>query len=106
MDYQESNMTQRIIWVLWPAFIVAGIGTGVFFTAVDPEDIRVFGGALEWSRTALYSVGFLVLWAFAAASSALTVFLQRSPFEINRSPLPMDAADAAAKQEQSGGYSQ
>ena len=96
-------MTQRVIWVLWPAFIVAGFGTGVFFTAVDPEDIRVFGTALDWSRTALYSVGFLVLWVFAAASSALTVFLQRSPFEINRPPVSMGPSEVQAKREHSGG---
>ena len=96
-------MTQRVIWVLWPAFIVAGFGTGVFFTAVDPEDIRVFGGALDWSRTALYSVGFLVLWAFAAASSALTVFLQRSPFDINRPPVATGPAKVRATREQNGG---
>ncbi len=103
MENHDSEMTQRIIWVLWPAFIVAGIGTGVFFTAVDPEDIRVFGTALDWSRTALYSVGFLVLWAFAAASSALTVFLQRSPFDVNHHAGPMDHAEARTKREQLGG---
>lgn len=100
---QDSALTQRIIWVLWPAFIVAGIGTGVFFTAVDPEEIRVFGVALDWSRTAVYSVGFLVLWIFAAASSALTVFLQRSPFDVNRTPIPLEQADAGAKPGQPGG---
>lgn len=91
-------MSERIIWVLWPAFVVAGIGTGIFFTAVDPEEIRVFGQSLDWSRTAIYSVGFLVLWMFAAASSALTVFLQRSPVGVN--PLaPGDGSEDVLKQE-------
>jgi len=36
------------------------------------------------SRRAAYSVGFLLLWAFAAASSALTCCFQRGAAEINR----------------------
>jgi hypothetical protein len=36
----------------------------------------------------IYSVGFFVFWALGAASSLLTCFLQRSPWEVNRCPLP------------------
>ena len=81
-------MTQRLIWVLWPAFLVAGIADGIAFTLFDPDNMRLFGAPLELGRTAIYSIGFFLFWAFAAASSALTCLLQRSPFEINRCPLP------------------
>jgi hypothetical protein len=80
-------MERRMIWVFWPAFIMGGIMTAVFFALVDPEDIGLFGHSLGWDRTTIYSVGFFFFWAFAAGSSALTCFLQRSPFEINRCPL-------------------
>ena len=70
---------QQIIWILWPSFVVAGIAEGLFFTVFDPLDLYVFGGSLEWSRTAIYSTGFFVFWAVCAASSALICFLQRSP---------------------------
>ena len=36
----------------------------------------------------IYSVGFFVFWLMGAASSYLTCFLQRSPWEVNRCPLP------------------
>jgi len=81
-------MRQRLMWVLWPAFLVAGIAEGVTFSLFDPKDMHILGQTVELDRTAVYSIGFFLFWAFAAASSALTCFLQRSPFEVNRCPLP------------------
>lgn len=75
---------KTLIWIFWPSFIVAGIGLGLFFTIFDPRDLRLFGEPLEASRIAVYSVGFFLLWVFAAASSALTCFLQRTSRDINR----------------------
>jgi len=79
---------QKLIWILWPSFIVAAAATGVFFTLFDPRDLELFGHELGWSRLAVYSVGFFAFWAFGAASSALTCFFQRTSAEINRCPLP------------------
>jgi hypothetical protein len=75
---------QRLIWILWPSFIVAGVATGVFFTLFDPRELALFGGELGLSRLAVYSIGFFAFWIFAAASSALTCFFQRTAAEINR----------------------
>jgi hypothetical protein len=74
----------RPIWILWPSFVVAGIAEAVFFTLFDPADLHIFGEPLTDSRTAVYTMGFLVFWFFAAASSAFTCFLQRSAAEVNR----------------------
>jgi hypothetical protein len=81
-------ITQRIAWILWPAFLVACAMEVVFFTLFDPTDLHFFGEPLEASRMAIYSVGFFAFWALGAASSFLTCFLQRSPWEVNRCPLP------------------
>jgi hypothetical protein len=75
---------RRLIYVLWPSFIVAGVAEALFFTAFDPMDLALFGSPVTWSRTAVYSVGFFVFWAVTAASSAFTCFLQRSAREVNR----------------------
>jgi hypothetical protein len=75
---------KRLIYILWPAFIVAGIAEGVFFTLFDPTDLRLFDREIALSRTAIYSIGFFAFWAFAAGSSALTCFFQRSSAELNR----------------------
>lgn len=66
------------ILVLWPSFIVGGIGEVVFFTVFDPRELYLFGEPANLSRLAVYSIGFFLCWAFAAASSALTVFLART----------------------------
>ena len=75
---------RRFIVILWPSFIVGGIAEGLFFTFFDPADLHFFREPLALSRIAVYSIGFFLFWAFAAASSAFTCFLQRSADEINR----------------------
>jgi hypothetical protein len=32
----------------------------------------------------VYTIGFFAFWVIGAASSAVTVFLSRSPFEVDR----------------------
>lgn len=77
-------MKRTLINVLWPSFIVGGIGEGLFFTVFDPQELYLFGEPSDLSRMAVYTVGFFMCWAFAAASSAFTCFLQRTAEEINR----------------------
>jgi hypothetical protein len=75
---------KRLIWILWPSFVVGGIGEVLFFTVFDPKELYLFGEASSLSRLGVYSIGFFLCWAFAAASSALTCFLQRGAGEVNR----------------------
>ena len=77
-------MKRTLINVLWPSFVVGGIGEGLFFTVFDPQELYLFGEPSDLSRMAVYTVGFFMCWAFAAASSAFTCFLQRTAEEINR----------------------
>ena len=83
----DGNLAHRLMWVIWPAFLVAGVAAAVFFTAFDPFELHVFGAPLEMTRTAVYTLGFFGFWALGVASSALTVFLGRPPSEVNRCPL-------------------
>ena len=76
--------SQKLIWILWPSFIVGGIAEVLFFTAFDPLDMMFFGYPIRWSREAVYTVGFFVFWAICAASSAATCFLQRGSADLNR----------------------
>lgn len=94
---------RKIIWILWPSFIVAGIAETVFFTFFDPMDLHLMGDPHALGRTAVYSAGFFAFWAFAAASSAFTCFLQRTSDEINRCPLPPpERPDGCPKREEPG----
>ena len=64
-----------LIWVLWPSFLIAAIAEAAFFAAIDPQEILFFGEPLAISTEGIYTLGFFVIWAFCAASSALTVFV-------------------------------
>jgi hypothetical protein len=86
-----GNLAQRLMWVMWPSFLVAGVAEAIFFTVFDPFDLHFFGAPLEISRTAIYTMGFFGFWALGIASSALTVFLERSPWEVNRCPIEPQA---------------
>lgn len=94
---------QKLIWILWPSFVVGGIVEGLFFTVFDPTDLRFFGEPLGLSRITAYSIGFFVFWAIGAASSAFTCFLQRSAAEVNRCPLePTERPVGCPKREDGG----
>jgi hypothetical protein len=85
-----NTFAQRLLWVLWPAFLVAAVAELLFFAVFDPADLRLFGMPVEAARTPIYTLGFFFFWAMTSAASALTVFLQRSPFEVNRCPLNVE----------------
>ena len=72
------------ILILWPSFIVGGIGEVIFFTIFDPKELYLFGEATNLGRLAVYSIGFFLCWAFAAASSAFTIFLAWPAKEADR----------------------
>ena len=56
----SSNVAQRILWVLWPSFMMAAIAELLFFAVVDPHDISIFGVPLEAGRMTGYAVGFYI----------------------------------------------
>lgn len=64
------------MWVLWPSFIAAGLGIGIIFTLVDPTELVILGQLLHASRSAVYTLGFFILWAICTVASALSCFLQ------------------------------
>jgi len=67
---------KRAMWILWPSFLVAAVAEMLFFAVFDPGELTLFGRSLELSRTAVYSIGFFLFWAFAAASSGLSLYLE------------------------------
>lgn len=83
-------LKQRLMWVAWPAFLVAAVLEMLVFAVVDPADLHWGGGGLGLSREAIYTGAFFVFWGFMVLSSALTALLSMSPFEVNRSVVPKD----------------
>jgi len=93
-------LSQRMMWIAWPAFLLAGFLEMLVFGFVDPQDLQWFGHPIELSRQGVYTLSFFAFWAITAGSSALTTLLSVSPFEMNRCPLvPTARPDGCPKQE-------
>lgn len=84
-------LVQRLMWIAWPAFLLAGVMEMLVFAVVDPQDLQWFGHPLALSREAVYTLAFFVFWILTMASSALTTLLSISPFEVNRRSSRIDA---------------
>lgn len=68
---------KRAMWIIWPAFLVAGALELLVFSVVDPADLDSLSH-LMWSRDAYYSIAFFVFWAVVAVASTLTLWLSSS----------------------------
>lgn len=40
---------QKLIWILWPSFVVAGIAEALFFTLIDPQELYLFGEPVSFA---------------------------------------------------------
>jgi len=78
---------RRMIRILWPAFLVAGVLETLVFAVIDPDELRWFGGpSIDWPPLAIYSVTFMMFWGAIATASALTELLALESDDINRWP--------------------
>jgi hypothetical protein len=70
------SWTNRVLLILWPAFLMAGVLEALVFVVVDPARLQWFGiEPVQWSPSAIHSVAFLVFWAVIATSTAITQLL-------------------------------
>ena len=81
-------MLQRLITILWPPFLIAGVAAALFFPLLDPLQLLYQQEPVFGSRLAAYTVGFFLFWLLGIGSSALTCYFQRGADDINRCPLP------------------
>ena len=74
--------SERILLVLWPAFVMAGVLEALVFVVVDPASLSWFGGPpVELSRQAVYTVTFFIFWGAIAAAGAVSAVLTRREAE-------------------------
>lgn len=89
-EQQASSMrTRRLMWIVWPAFLVAGLLEMLVFAVVDPQDLHWAGQALPLSSQGIYTLAFFVFWGLAMVASGLTAVLAMTPNEVNH---PEDVA--------------
>jgi len=76
---------QRVLTILWPAFLMAGVLEMVVFSVVAPGQLHWFGGeALQFTPAAVYTAAFFVFWAVVTLSGVITRLLDGDPEDINR----------------------
>jgi hypothetical protein len=73
---QNEKTMITVYWILWPAFMVAALATGLLIFAVNPQDIQLAGHPITISNISAYSLGFFTLWFVSCASSLVTHILQ------------------------------
>jgi hypothetical protein len=77
---RPPRFATRALLILWPAFVMAGVLEMLVFAVLDPEGMHWFGGdPVDWSRSAVYSVTFLIFWGVIATSAAITQLLETTP---------------------------
>ena len=77
-------MKQRVLQILWPAFLMAAVLEMLVFVLVDPGDLRWFGAApVDLSPRAVYTLAFLVFWGVIATAGALTHLLELTASDLN-----------------------
>lgn len=80
-----SSPTRRLVAVVWPAFLMAGVLEMLVFSLVDPGDLHWLGGAsVEIDRKAVYTVAFFVFWVVVGLGSALTQLILVEPNVLNK----------------------
>lgn len=70
----------RVLTVLWPAFMMAGVLEMLVFALVDPQQLHGWGvDASLWPRGAVYTLAFFTFWAAIAVASAVSLWLAAPP---------------------------
>ncbi len=76
---QWSRDKQAVFTVVWISFLVAAVGTMVFFAIFDPVDLTgIFDQDLDIGRDAGYAAGFFFFWVLCAICSGITAYLVRT----------------------------
>lgn len=78
LTYQRSTLIRFLMQVLWPAFVATIVTTGVVFSAIDPEQIPIFGREHGLGREAAYTLGFVAIWVQYILACALTWWITSS----------------------------
>jgi len=81
MEELQIPLVQRVVAVLWPSFITAGIATVLFTTAFDPAVIFI---DYDISRLGIYTISFFLFWSFGAITSTSTCYFLKPCDAINK----------------------
>ena len=84
---EALSSTQRVLRIVWPAFLAAGVLEMLVFAFVDPADLHWGTRLLDASPSGVYTLAFFAFWAVTGLSSWLTVALCVPSAALNASAL-------------------
>jgi membrane protein insertase Oxa1/YidC/SpoIIIJ len=70
-----SQRAQLIAAVGWSSFMVAAVGTMLFFAFVDPAEMEATMAGRSVSRMTGYGMGFFFFWLLSAGAAAVAVYM-------------------------------
>jgi len=74
---KEIPTIQKVVAVLWPSFLTAGVATTLFFAYFDPQLLMQVSGYGEITRMAGYTIGFFLFWLLTSITCVMTCYFQR-----------------------------
>ena len=74
---KEIPTIQKVVAVLWPSFLTAGVATILFFAYFDPQLLMQVSGYGEITRMAGYTIGFFLFWLLTSITCVMTCYFQR-----------------------------
>lgn len=75
LQQEKISVRSMLMVVLWPAFLMACVATGIFFSLVDPMELIVLDERVHVHMLGAYTIGFLIFWVLGTFSSWLTALL-------------------------------
>lgn len=80
MEHRNSINTKpflrpMLMIILWPAFLMACVATGLFFSLVDPMELIILDERVKVHVLGAYTIGFFIFWMLGILSSGLTALL-------------------------------
>lgn len=73
--YAKPLLSSILMTVLWPAFLMACVATGLFFSLVDPMELIILDERVKLHILGSYTIGFFIFWLLGILSSGLTALL-------------------------------
>lgn len=78
-----TMLMRRWMWIVWPAFLAAGLMEVLVFAFVDPQELTWLGQPADISRLGVCSIAFFLFWGIAMLASGMTCLLSLSARDLN-----------------------
>ncbi|MGZ3180999.1 MAG: hypothetical protein ACXU8N_01045 [Telluria sp.] len=72
-------MLRIAMQTLWPAFLMAIVAEGAFFSLFDVADLLALAGLPHLPPIAGYTIGFFFFWTWISLGALLSYYLMKVP---------------------------